>query len=99
MHSVVVRVCVCTCMHLLILSWCPLSQGKIEDNTFVVIDSFALPVEGTETRVTALEEGYEYMVRVDCVACVCVCVCVLRSKNAMSAWCEGGRACRPVRCL
>ena len=76
MHSVVVRVCVCTCMHLLILSWCPLSQGKIEDNTFVVIDSFALPVEGTETRVTALEEGYEYMVRVDCAACVCVCVCV-----------------------
>lgn len=37
-------------------------QGKLEDNTFVVLDAFALPVEGTETRVTALEEGYEYMV-------------------------------------
>ena len=74
LHSVVVRVRVCTCMHLLILSWSPLSQGKIEENTFVVIDTFALPVEGTETRVTALEEGYEYMVRGDCAACVCVCV-------------------------
>jgi len=38
------------------------AQGKLEDNTFVVLDAFALPVEGTETRVTALEEGYEYMV-------------------------------------
>jgi hypothetical protein len=37
-------------------------QGKLEENTFVVLDAFALPVEGTETRVTALEEGYEYMV-------------------------------------
>ena len=38
------------------------AQGKLEENTFVVLDAFALPVEGTETRVTALEEGYEYMV-------------------------------------
>ncbi|EKX46269.1 hypothetical protein GUITHDRAFT_107880 [Guillardia theta CCMP2712] len=37
-------------------------QGKLEDKTFVVMDAFALPVEGTETRVTALDEGYEYMV-------------------------------------
>jgi len=37
-------------------------QGKLEPHTFVVIDVFALPVEGTETRVTALNEGYEYMV-------------------------------------
>ena len=77
-------------------------QGKLEDNTFVVLDAFALPVEGTEStssykvcqcthsryflfsdvshaqmssradffvclpfhtaRVTALDEGYEYMV-------------------------------------
>mmetsp|Transcript_60881 Transcript_60881/g.143346 ORF Transcript_60881/g.143346 Transcript_60881/m.143346 type:complete len:340 (-) Transcript_60881:360-1379(-) len=37
-------------------------QGKVEDKTFVVMDAFALPVEGTETRVTALDEGYEYMV-------------------------------------
>jgi len=25
-------------------------QGKLEENTFVVLDAFALPVEGTETR-------------------------------------------------
>ena len=27
----------------------------------VVMDSFALPVEGTETRVNAQAQGYEYM--------------------------------------
>jgi len=27
----------------------------------VVMDSFALPVEGTETRVNAQEQAYEYM--------------------------------------
>ena len=30
-----------------------LMQGKVQGDTFVVIDSFALPVEGTETRVNA----------------------------------------------
>ena len=29
---------------------------------FVVMDAFALPVEGTETRVNAQAEAYEYMV-------------------------------------
>jgi len=37
-------------------------QGKTIGDTFVVLDSFALPVEGTETRVNAQEEAYEYMV-------------------------------------
>lgn len=36
--------------------------GKIQDDSFVVIDVFALPVEGTETRVNAQAEAYEYMV-------------------------------------
>lgn len=36
--------------------------GKTVGDTFVVIDSFALPVEGTETRVNAQAEAYEYMV-------------------------------------
>jgi len=36
--------------------------GKIEGDTMIVMDSFALPVEGTETRVNAQTEGYEYMV-------------------------------------
>jgi len=30
-----------------------LMQGKVQGDTFIVIDSFALPVEGTETRVNA----------------------------------------------
>ena len=37
-------------------------QGKVMDDTFIVIDAFALPVEGTETRVNAGAEAYEYMV-------------------------------------
>lgn len=37
-------------------------QGKICNNTFIVIDAFALPVEGTETRVNAQAEAYEYIV-------------------------------------
>lgn len=44
--------------------------GKLEDNTFVVMDAFALPVEGTETRVTALDEGYEYMVSDNDIGCL-----------------------------
>uniref|UniRef100_A0A7E4UZR9 COP9 signalosome complex subunit 5 n=1 Tax=Panagrellus redivivus TaxID=6233 RepID=A0A7E4UZR9_PANRE len=36
-------------------------QGQIKENTFIVSDVFALPVEGTETRVNAQTEAYEYM--------------------------------------
>ncbi|KAJ9517463.1 hypothetical protein QJQ45_024921 [Haematococcus lacustris] len=36
-------------------------QGKIQGDTFIVIDTFALPVEGTETRVNAQAEAYEFM--------------------------------------
>jgi hypothetical protein len=39
-----------------------LLQGKVVGDGFIVIDSFALPVEGTETRVNAQAEAYEYMV-------------------------------------
>eukprot|EP00742_Colponemidia_sp_Colp-10_P002225 GILJ01002379.1.p1 GENE.GILJ01002379.1~~GILJ01002379.1.p1 ORF type:complete len:338 (-),score=56.79 GILJ01002379.1:103-1116(-) len=39
-----------------------LLQGKVEGDTFIVMDSFALPVEGTETRVNAGNEANEYMV-------------------------------------
>ncbi|CAF0949001.1 unnamed protein product [Rotaria sp. Silwood1] len=35
--------------------------GKINSKNMIVIDSFALPVEGTETRVNAQQEPYEYM--------------------------------------
>lgn len=35
--------------------------GKIDVNTMYVMDSFALPVEGTETRVNAQAQAYEYM--------------------------------------
>ena len=39
-------------------------QGKIEGDTMVVMDSFALPVEGTETRVNAAAECAGYMIQV-----------------------------------
>ncbi|CAB4005182.1 COP9 signalosome complex subunit 5 [Paramuricea clavata] len=38
-----------------------LMLGKVDGNTMVVMDSFALPVEGTETRVNAQAQAYEYM--------------------------------------
>ena len=37
-------------------------QGKIAGDTFIILDTYALPVEGTETRVNAQAEAYEYMV-------------------------------------
>ena len=37
-------------------------QGKIVKDTFVVLDVFALPVEGSETRVNAQAEAYEFMI-------------------------------------
>ena len=36
--------------------------GKTVGDTFIVLDCFALPVEGTETRVNAANEANEYMV-------------------------------------
>ena len=39
-----------------------LLMGKVEANVMIVMDVFALPVEGTETRVNAQQEGYEYSV-------------------------------------
>lgn len=35
--------------------------GKVEISTLIVMDVFALPVEGTETRVNAHAAAYEYM--------------------------------------
>jgi COP9 signalosome complex subunit 5 len=40
-----------------------LMQGRVQGDTMIVMDAFALPVEGTETRVNAQVEGYEYMVQ------------------------------------
>ncbi|KAF9525229.1 JAB1/Mov34/MPN/PAD-1 ubiquitin protease-domain-containing protein [Crepidotus variabilis] len=39
-----------------------LMQGKVVDTSLVIMDSFALPVQGTETRVNAANEANEYMV-------------------------------------
>ncbi|KAF9269269.1 Mov34-domain-containing protein [Marasmius fiardii PR-910] len=38
-------------------------QGKVIGTTMVIMDSFALPVQGTETRVNAGNEAAEYMVQ------------------------------------
>lgn len=37
--------------------------GKVTNNAIVVMDVYSLPVEGTETRVNAQSEAYEYMVQ------------------------------------
>jgi COP9 signalosome complex subunit 5 len=39
-----------------------LMQGKTDADSIIVMDAFALPVEGTETRVNAQADAYEYMV-------------------------------------
>ena len=39
-----------------------LMQGKVMGESIVIMDSFALPVQGTETRVNAAAEANEYMV-------------------------------------
>ncbi|TFK23524.1 Mov34-domain-containing protein [Coprinopsis marcescibilis] len=39
-----------------------LMQGKVVGTSIVIMDSFALPVQGTETRVNAAAEANEYMV-------------------------------------
>uniref|UniRef100_A0A5G2R2P6 COP9 signalosome complex subunit 5 n=1 Tax=Sus scrofa TaxID=9823 RepID=A0A5G2R2P6_PIG len=38
-----------------------LMLGKVDGETMIIMDSFALPVEGTETRVNAQAAAYEYM--------------------------------------
>ena len=48
-------------------------QGKVIGREFVVVDAFALPVEGTETRVNAQTEAYEYMVDFAETTKVCRC--------------------------
>ena len=40
-----------------------LMQGKVRDGEFIVLDSFPLPVEGTETRVNAGAAAEEFMIR------------------------------------
>lgn len=37
-------------------------QGKVAEHSFIVVDVFPLPVEGTETRVNAGQEGTEFLV-------------------------------------
>lgn len=39
-----------------------LMQGKVVGDCIYIMDSFALPVQGTETRVNAANEANEYMV-------------------------------------
>ncbi|EJD05421.1 Mov34-domain-containing protein [Fomitiporia mediterranea MF3/22] len=39
-----------------------LMQGKVVGDALVIMDSFALPVQGTETRVNAADAANEYMV-------------------------------------
>lgn len=38
-----------------------LMQGRVQGETLVILDSFALPVQGTETRVSAGNEALEFM--------------------------------------
>lgn len=37
-------------------------QGKLDGDTMIIMDAFALPVEASETRVNAGAEAYEYLI-------------------------------------
>ena len=69
------------------------AQGHVKDDMFVVVDAFALPVEGTETRVNAQAEAYEYMVDFAETNKVCYCafsfpvrrfLCMVESQSCAS---------------
>ena len=52
-----------------------LMLGKVDGDTMIVMDAFALPVEGTETRVNAQAAAYEYMAAyIESAKLVCVCI-------------------------
>jgi COP9 signalosome complex subunit 5 len=40
-----------------------LMRGKVVEKSLVILDSFALPVQGTETRVNAGDQATEFMVQ------------------------------------
>jgi hypothetical protein len=40
-----------------------LMQGKVVGTSLVIMDSFPLPVQGTETRVNAADSANEFMVQ------------------------------------
>lgn len=40
-----------------------LMRGKVVDKSLLILDSFALPVQGTETRVNAGDQATEFMVQ------------------------------------
>lgn len=68
-----------------------LMQGKVVGNSIVIMDSFALPVQGTETRVNAANEANEYMVEyLESSKKVCVrlppSVLLLTSTPRMPGW-------------
>ncbi|KAF3930597.1 hypothetical protein ABW19_dt0204747 [Dactylella cylindrospora] len=45
-----------------------LMVGRVHGTSFIISDAFPLPVEGTETRVNAQNEAYEYMAEADRLA-------------------------------
>ena len=43
------------------MTWAARLCPQVDGNIMMVMDSYALPVEGTETRVNAQAQAYEYM--------------------------------------
>jgi COP9 signalosome complex subunit 5 len=59
-----------------------LMQGKVVGTSLVIVDSFALPVQGTETRVNAASEANEYMVQyIEGSSRVCRLLVFCKSRN------------------
>ena len=61
--------------------------GKVDGNTMIVMDSFALPVEGTETRVNAQAQAYEYMAAyIESAKTVSSGACLTQNGLNINAW-------------
>ena len=63
-------------------------MGKVQGDTIIVMDAFALPVHGTETRVNAGVEANEYMVEYISLIQQVTNILFLLELN----WCSGWKA-------
>ena len=74
-------------------------QGTVIGREFVVVDAFALPVEGTETRVNAQTEAYEYMVDFAETTKVCRCSYPLNYAGTKHLVTPSGKSQTVQRCV
>lgn len=78
-------------------------RGKVEGDTFWIMDAYPLPVEGTETRVNAGHEALEYTGKFEDLNEVRIFALCFRSLRKRRMWSVGttltrimGRGCQEL---